>query len=100
MAAQPTVTISFDDQAQYEQMRDAVALADGYSETVSDAETSEQQPNPQSRDDFMLTRIAGFLAGKKQAVADSNHAAGMPPVDYGFAGGTTPAGPLGRDAMQ
>jgi hypothetical protein len=100
MAAQPTVTISFDDQAQYEQMRDAVALADGYSETVSDAETGEQQPNPQSRDDFMLTRIAGFLAGKKQAVADSNHAAGMPPVDYGFAGGTTPAGPVGRDTMQ
>lgn len=96
---QPMITISFDDQTQYEQMRDAVALADGYTETVSDPETGEQQPNPQSKDDFMLTRIAGFLAAKKQTVADAEHAADMPLVDYGFAGGTTPAGSVGREPL-
>jgi hypothetical protein len=96
---QPTITISFDDQQQYEQMRDAVALADGYTETVSDAETGEQQPNPQSKDDFMLTRIAGFLASKKQAVANADYAANMPPIDYGFASGTTPAGPVGKEPL-
>lgn len=101
MSAQPTITISFDDQAAYDEMVEAVALADGYQELVPDPDNPESgvMPNPQSKDEFMLYRVGSFLGSKKQAVADEQHASSAPDVDYGFAGGTTPAGPVGRDEL-
>lgn len=102
---QPTITISFADQAAYDEMVEAVALADGYQAEVpadpsmppgdpSMPPGGEMIPNPQSKDEFMLMRIGGFLASKKQAVSDAGYAAQAPTQDPGFAGGSTPAGAM------
>jgi hypothetical protein len=77
------ILIKFDSEQSYEEMVAAVCKADGYQEEVPDPDDPNAMiPNPQSKDDFVVERIAGFLTSKKQAVV--TEALPTPDVDSGI----------------
>jgi len=83
-AQQDSIVIKFDSAQSYQEMITAVALADGYQEEIPDPDNPDggMIPNPQSKDDFAVSRVAGFLTDKKQAVV--NQTVTPPPVDSGI----------------
>lgn len=71
-----TVPLTFRDKAAADDVAEAVAWADGYSETIpnpaydpGDPTSNEPEtiPNPKTKLQFALERVVGFLQSKKQA---------------------------------
>jgi hypothetical protein len=86
-ASQDSIVITFDSAQSYQEMVSAVALADGYQEEIPDPDDpSAMIPNPQTKEDFTVERVAGFLTSKKQAVV--NQSVTPPDVDSGIVTGT------------
>jgi hypothetical protein len=83
-----SIVIKFDSPQSYQEMVAAVCKTDGYQEEIPDPDDPNSTvSNPQSKDQFVVERVAGFLTSKKQAVIQA--AVPEPDVQSGILMGPT-----------